>query len=171
MPLPRGVADHPQAPQQFCREATPSSGGSNAISPGSSTRHPAPIVVTLETGGRSRDAPLTEKAGDYWFAAIELNSVREPLTEFKPERIRRRSGDCFQIRKLSNKLSTHDWAHSANRQLARQVHRRHVLTLWDTTGWCSRRESNPEPWDYEEIDRPCLDVSGHVKTCLTHSAV
>jgi hypothetical protein len=76
---------------------------------------------------------VTEQAGDYWFAAMQLNSVRTPPTEFKPGRTRLRSGGCFLIRKLSNKLSTHDWAHSANRQLARQVHQRHVLTLWDTT--------------------------------------
>jgi hypothetical protein len=56
-------------------------------------------------------------------------------------------GAVSQIRKLSNKLSTNNWAHSANHHLARQVHHRHVLTLWGTTGWCSRRESNPEPWD------------------------
>jgi hypothetical protein len=44
----------------------------------------------------------------------------------------RSSGACFSNRKLSNKLSKHDWAHSANHQLARQVHQRHFLTLWDT---------------------------------------
>jgi len=38
-------------------------------------------------------------------------------------------GAVFQIGKLSNKLSTHNWAHSANHHLARQVHQRHVLTL------------------------------------------
>ena len=72
---------------------------------------------------------MTEETGDYWFAAMELDSGWEPLAEFKPGRSRRASGDCFQIRKLSNKLSTHDWAPSANNGLARQVHDRHVLTL------------------------------------------
>jgi hypothetical protein len=76
---------------------------------------------------------MMKGAGDYWFAAMQLNSDRMLPTEFKPGRYRQRLGGCFLIRKLSIRLSTHDWAHSANHQLARQVHQRHVLTLWDTT--------------------------------------
>jgi hypothetical protein len=83
---------------------------------------PAQEVEPLEPGAN-------ERAGDYWFAAMQLNSVRKPPPEFKSGRTRRRSGGCFPIRKLSNKLSTHNWAHSANHRLARQVHQRHVLTL------------------------------------------
>jgi hypothetical protein len=41
-------------------------------------------------------------------------------------------GAVFQIPKLSNKLSTPGWPKAAHPQLARQVHQRHVLTLWDT---------------------------------------
>jgi hypothetical protein len=37
------------------------------------------------------------------------------------------------ICKLSNKLTTGDRADAAHQQLTRQVHQRHVLTLWDTT--------------------------------------
>jgi hypothetical protein len=61
--------------------------------------------------------------------------------------VNRSSGACFPICKLSNKLSTDGRADAASHQLARQVHQGHILTLWDTTSWCSRRESNPEPWD------------------------
>jgi|SRR5580693_4848972 hypothetical protein len=67
--------------------------------------------------------------------------------EFKRSRGYRHFGIYFATGKLSNKLSTPNWVDSANHHLARQVHHRHVLTLWGTTGWCSRRESNPEPWD------------------------
>ncbi|GAC1650246.1 MAG: hypothetical protein NVS9B11_23400 [Candidatus Dormibacteraceae bacterium] len=39
------------------------------------------------------------------------------------------SGACFPIGKLSNKLSTGDWAHAAHDGLTRQVHQSHVVTL------------------------------------------
>ncbi len=68
------------------------------------------------------------KAGDFWFTAIQLNPVTKPQIEFKPGRNRRPFGSCFVIRKLSNKLSAHNWAHFAGQHLACQVHERHVLT-------------------------------------------
>jgi hypothetical protein len=46
------------------------------------------------------------QAGDYWFAAMQLNSVGKPRTEFKSGRTRLRSGAVIQIRKLSNKVNT-----------------------------------------------------------------
>jgi len=48
----------------------------------------------------------SEKPGDYWFAATQLNSVTKPPSEFQPRRTQQRSWGYFQIRKLSNKLST-----------------------------------------------------------------
>ena len=54
-----------------------------------------------------------------------LSSNQAPVTTVR--------GACFQICKLSNKLSTDDGADAAYHQLTRQAHRRHVLTLWDTT--------------------------------------
>ena len=81
-------------------------------------------------GDGDRDLPYVPwQPGDSWFAAMQPNSGSKPPAEFKSGRTRRRSGAVFQIRKLSNKLSTHDRAHSANHQLSRQVHQGHVLTL------------------------------------------
>ena len=36
--------------------------------------------------------------------------------------------------------------------------------------WCSRRESNPEPWDEKEIALPCQGVSCLVLACHLYSA-
>jgi hypothetical protein len=43
---------------------------------------PTPALATLKARGGSPGAPLTEEAGDYWFAAMQLNSVTKPPSEF-----------------------------------------------------------------------------------------
>jgi len=72
------------------------------------------------------------------FASLREHQLRSNHAPVTTDR-----GLASPICKLSHKLSRGDEADAAYQQLTRQVHQRHVLTLWDTTSWCSRRESNP----------------------------
>jgi hypothetical protein len=79
----------------------------------------AGLLISLEWGS-SRSVRRQQSSNGRWSTAIQ---------------------GCFP----TGKLSTADWSQRAAQQLTRQVQHGHVLTLCDTTWWCSRRESNPEP--------------------------
>jgi hypothetical protein len=87
----------------------------------------------VRANGARTSAALTQaspsKHGILGPLRFDSSQFSETVAEFKPAPDPRRSRACFSNRKLSNKLSTDDWAHAANHQLARQVHQRHVLTL------------------------------------------
>jgi len=62
-----------------------------------------------------------------------FESIRNAAIEFGPPLVGRHFKVSCPIAKLSHKLSTAHWPQAAADALTRQVHQRHVLTLWDTT--------------------------------------
>ena len=75
----------------------------------------------------NRDAVIG--AGDYWLAAMQLNTMRKLPAKFKLELTCRCSGAASATRKLSNNLSIADCPQGAAHQLTRQLHQGHVPTL------------------------------------------
>jgi hypothetical protein len=71
------------------------------------------LTLVSRCAGRVIPRSLGSLAGDYWFAAIQLDSVRKPPTEFRSSALDECRGPVFQIRTLSNKLSAPDWRQSA----------------------------------------------------------
>lgn len=55
----------------------------------------------------------------------------------------------FSSAKVSNKVSNAIWVKAADQRLRLEAPQRDSLSCSDTTCWCSRRESHPEPWNYE----------------------
>jgi hypothetical protein len=49
--------------------------------------------------------------------------------------------------KVSNNASNIVWVNAAGQRLRLPAPQRDSLRRCDTRYWCSRRESNPEPWD------------------------
>jgi hypothetical protein len=101
----------------------------------------ADILIVICTGGVRHGAcresyrrcrPLTKWAGGYWSFCKAVRVGKKTPAKFKLGHGDDSSEACFPIRKLSNKLSTGDGADAAHRQLTRQVHQGHILTLWDT---------------------------------------
>ncbi len=62
-----------------------------------------------------------------------------------PDRLR--LGVALATAKVSNEVSNAAWVEGAGQPLRLPAPQRDSLRLCDTTCWCSRRESNPEPWD------------------------
>src|SRR5579859_2468896 len=93
-----------------------------------------------------RTWPPTDASGavrDYWSLAMRFWGS----TEIKVGPYDVRFAGLVSTAKVSNRVSSGSRGPSADQRLRLPAPQRDSLRLCDTTSWCSRRESNPEPWD------------------------